>query len=151
VNTAEFYSRAIQNWWGSVTTGINAWWTNTIVGVRSKIRETIMASIAISATWKAAEGLLDTDKHNFLEEGGLMSFLGGLGKIIAAPVLGMFVGGIIDAMIPTPHTNIFPLLPTMPTYQATPPQLTIGRPGTTKPIVETITETSEVHINPVVG
>ena len=152
VNTAEFYSRAIQNWWGSVTTGINAWWTNTIVGVRGKIRESIMASITISTTWKAAEGLLDPEKFNFFEEGGFKGMLSGLGKIIAAPILGMLVGSIIDAMIPSPHTNIFPLLPNMPTLpQTTPPQLTVGKLGVTKPIIETISENVVVQINPVVG
>jgi hypothetical protein len=111
---------AIGSWWSSVIGGVNSWFTNLLKGFRQKIVQTITADIAIAGAWKAGERILHSQK---------LSDIGyGLLGILASPLVGAIVGGIVDAVVPMPSTSTYPLIPDINALAYTPPSLQVTTP-----------------------
>lgn len=142
---------ALQTWWGNVTRAINLWWTANITSFRRKLRDSIFASLTISAAYKAAEKVLDPDKLDLFGEGGYRKLFGGVAQILLSPFVALIPAAIIDAMIPTPSTSVFPLIPELPTFTYTPTPITTPQVRVSRPIEETISEYAEVSIRPIIG
>jgi len=111
---------SISEFWGSVTSSVNSWFTNLILGFRTKMVETITADLTISLAWKSAERFMNFTN---IKEIGY-----GLIGILSSPVIGRLVGEIINSIIPTPTTSTYPLIPTLPSIEYTPPSLEIETP-----------------------
>lgn len=139
-------STSLFSWWGAVTTSLNTWWTSVIVGIRSKIKQSIMASITISMTWKAGEKFL-ANMMDFEDAGKSMKGMGGsfLG-MLAAPVIGAFVAEVINAMIPTPTTSPLQIVPTISVPSFTLPSISITPPTVPAPPIST--PTGQMPITP---
>jgi len=119
-NTISGIATAIGNWWSGVINGINAWFTNLLKVFRQKIVTTIMADIAISGMWKAGERILNPTKLKDIGYGLL-----GIGL---SPLIGYAIGKFIDALVPLPSTEPYPLIPSISGFAYTPPSLDITRP-----------------------
>jgi hypothetical protein len=113
-------STSLANWWSNIIVGVNTWFTNLLRGFRAKIIQTIMADIAIAGAWKAGERVLHS--HSLSELGF------GLAGILLSPLVGFLVGKIVDAVVPSPSTSIYPLIPDVATFTYTPPKLVIEKP-----------------------
>ncbi len=105
----------LKNWWSNTTSIINSWWTNTIIGIRQKIRHTVMANITIMYAWKGGERILTAKS---IKDMGL-----GVLGLALSPITGAVVGSIVDAVIPSPSTSVFPLVPDVTAFEYTPPTI----------------------------
>jgi hypothetical protein len=103
--------------WNSFARAVNAWFTSLLKRFREKLVMTITADIAISGMWKSGERLIMPQRLNDV-------FYGAIG-LVAAPVVGGVIGHLIDAIIPMPSTENYPLIPEMPTFEYIPPFISI--------------------------
>lgn len=113
-------ANAVSSWWTNVIYGVNTWFTNILKVFRQKIVTTIMADISIAGMWKAGERILNP---NSLKDIGY-----GVLGILLSPFIGYTIGRIVDAIVPLPSTEPYPLIPDITGFTYTPPQLTIERP-----------------------
>ena len=120
VNFFSGVSNALGTWWGTVTTTVNTWWTDLIKGFRNKIRDTIIADFTIMGAFKGMERFWSAQS---VKDVGF-----GIMGLVASPIAGYFAGRIIDAVIPIPTTEVYPLIPTIGGFEYTPPLITIPTP-----------------------
>ena len=104
-------------WYEGWRNAVNAWWTNIWLVFRQKLKRAITANIAIPLIWKSAESIKDKG----IIRGGATFFA----SLFIAPIAGYTSAEIIDALIPTPSTTYFELLPPLSIPKMTPPPLTI--------------------------
>ena len=116
---------ALKNWWGTVTTTVNTWWTDLIKGFRNKVRDTIIADFTIMGAFKGMERFWSAKNI------GDMGF--SVMSLVISPIAGYFAGRVIDAVIPIPSTDVFPLIPTIEGFEYTPPTITIPTPSEPTP------------------
>ena len=89
----------------SVADAVNKWWTDTMIFMRRKLKQTLMADITIYMTWKAVEKAVERGDFKSVL---MMPLLG-----IAGVIGGGIFAEIIDSFIPVPSTQTFPLVPTI--------------------------------------
>ena len=113
--------QGITDWWSGVVSYINTWFTNIIKTFRAKLKQIIMADIAITMIWKSAERAIMMKSISDLAYG--------LGGIFIAPVVGAIAGEIIVNLIPEVGTEPMEFIPQMPIFTWTPPTLSVPRPS----------------------
>jgi len=116
----DFWNNIVDNvssWYEGWRSAVNAWWTNIWLVFRQKLKRAITANIAIPLIWKSAESIKDKG----IIKGGATFFA----SLFIAPIAGYASAEIIDALIPTPSTANFELLPPLSMPKMTPPQLVI--------------------------
>jgi hypothetical protein len=113
-------TNTLSSWWSNVVTGINTWFTSLLKVFRQKIIQTITADIAIAGAWKAGERILHSQS---LKDVGY-----GLLGILASPLVGALIGGIVDSVVPSPATSTYPLIPDITPLTYTPPSIVIEKP-----------------------
>lgn len=111
---------AIGTWWCNVTNGINTWFTNLLKTFRQKLTATITADVAIYSMWKAGERILQPTSLKDIGYGLL-----GIGL---SPIIGYAIGKFVDALVPIPSTEPYPLIPNISGLTYTPPSLEVERP-----------------------
>ena len=121
VNFFSGVSNALGSWWGTVTSTVNQWWTDLIKGFRNKIRDTIIADFTIMGAFKGMERFWSAQS---VKDVGF-SIMG----LVVSPIAGYFAGRIIDAVIPIPSTEVYPLIPSIAGFEYTPPSITIPTPS----------------------
>ena len=120
VNFFSGVSNALGSWWGTVTSTVNQWWTDLIKGFRNKVRDTIIADFTIMGAFKGMERFWAANKTS--------DFGYAVISLVASPVVGYFAGRVIDAVIPIPSTDVYPLIPSIAGFEYTPPSITITTP-----------------------
>lgn len=105
VEGIEWLWNQLVNAYNAFVEGINTWWTNTIVWFRQKLKQTIMADLTIFMSWKGAEKALERGDWKAI----MILPVGALAGAFAGAVF----AEIVDAMIPTPSTTVFQLVPSM--------------------------------------
>jgi len=121
VNTLSGIASAIGSWWASVINGINAWFTNLLKTFRQKIVTTIMVDVGITGMWKAGERILNPTSIKDIGYGLL--------GLALSPIIGYTIGKFIDAIVPLPATETYPLIPSITGFEYTPPPMGIERPS----------------------
>ena len=91
-----------------------------MISIRNKIKQTVLANITITMAWKSGERLLSAKK--------LSDIPYGLMGMVFSPIVGYTVGSIVDAVIPTPTTEVFPLVPDVSAFSYTPPTVEVTPP-----------------------
>jgi hypothetical protein len=116
----------IANWWNNLANSVNTWFTNLMKTIRNKIKLTIMTDVSLYFGWKALESSFNSASISKLP----FALIG----VISSPFIGYIFGEIADALIPTPSTPEFPLIPpvspisiTLPSIEA-PPEPSITYP-----------------------
>ncbi|MEM2446863.1 MAG: hypothetical protein QW734_09415 [Candidatus Bathyarchaeia archaeon] len=120
-STLSGIASAVSLWWNSVISGVNTWFTNLLKVFRQKIVTTIMVDVGITGMWKAGERILHPSN---LKDIGY-----GLLGLALSPVVGYTMGKLIDAIVPLPSTETYPLIPPITGFEYTPPPMTIERPS----------------------
>jgi hypothetical protein len=101
--------------------------------IRSKIKLTIMTDVSLYFGWKAIESSFNSASISKLP----FALLG----VVSSPFIGYVFSEIADALIPTPSTPEFPLIPpispisiTLPSIEAPPePSITLPSPPISPP------------------
>jgi hypothetical protein len=116
----------IANWWNNLANSVNTWFTNLMKTIRNKIKLTIMTDVSLYFGWKAIESSFNSASISKLP----FALLG----VVSSPFIGYIFGEIADALIPTPSTPEFPLIPpispmsiTLPSIEA-PPEPSVTMP-----------------------
>jgi len=110
----------LNTWWSGVTSTVNSWWTNLMISIRNKIKQTVLANITIMYAWKGGERILTAKS---IKDMGL-----GVLGLALSPITGAVVGSIVDAVIPTPSTAVFPLIPEVTAFTYSPPTVEVTPP-----------------------
>jgi hypothetical protein len=93
----------IINWWNNLASSVNTWFTNLIKTFRNKVKLTIMTDVSLYFGWKALESSFSSASISKLP----FAVLG----VVSSPFVGYIFGEIVDALLPTPSTTEFPLIP----------------------------------------
>lgn len=104
-------------------TSIDQWWHDTIVGFRTKLKQSIMFSVTTDIVWKSSHTIPDRlmSAKNMNEMG--TGLIGALGAIIVAPITGFLLAEMLDLMVPTPTSTIYKVTPDLGAMSLTPPTL----------------------------
>ncbi|MBS7270396.1 MAG: hypothetical protein KIH10_16365 [Candidatus Freyarchaeota archaeon] len=125
VNWFSGVASSIGEWWNAVIQGINTWFTNLLKVFRQKIVTTIMVDVGITGMWKSAERILHPSTVKDIGYGLL--------GLALSPVIGYTMGKFIDAIVPLPSTETYPLIPSISGFAYTPPSMTVETPSPPTP------------------
>lgn len=112
---------AVSGFFSGIITTVNAWWTGLITTFRKKIIQTIQADLTITMAWKGAERILQPQSGK--------DIMYGIFGIAASPLVGYFVGMIVDAVVPLPSAGSYPLVPSITPLSYSPSPITITPPS----------------------
>jgi phage-related protein len=118
---ANVYS-GVCDWWGSVINTWNSWWQNLILGIRNKIKSIIMGDVTVTLAYKGWQNLSKLSRFDLKDLGK------SIGIMLVSPIIGALASEIVDAVIPTPHTETIQFIPQHNLLQITIPDLTLTKP-----------------------
>jgi len=110
-------SATFTSWIEGIRNSVNTWWTNLILAFRNKLKTTIMADLSITMTWKAFE--------KAFTEPSIKGFAVAVFSPVLAPIFGQTVASMVDALVPSPSTTTFELIPPITVPEITVPTLEV--------------------------
>ena len=108
------------SWYDNLRTGINQWFTGLFTAFRRKLKQSIVASLTITVSYRSLERLPEAKN--------LLDYV----KVMANPVIGYlgsyFIAEMIDKLIPMPSTSVFEVCPPISLPSYTPPKYSYALP-----------------------
>jgi len=109
--------RGLIETYNATAEAVNAWFTGIVRQFREKIKAVVMANVTIGVAWTGVERIV---KARRMADVGF-----GVLGIVTAPVAGVVMAEIVNAVIPQPKTASYPLIPSLPYVEVEAPLISI--------------------------